>query len=343
MPRRSAGLVDRSAFILALLLGLLASGSAFAQSNPQAKRVAVLFFQTSSAASGHVAIFEERLRDNGFETGKNVAIDYRFAERSRTKVVALATEIAGMQPNVFVAIGTSASIPAFQAIKRRKPSEQIPLVFVSSDPLEHGLVSSLARPGGFATGLSAGGIEATAKRLELFKEALSQRKQKGPLRIAVLLDSSHPARQALQKALDESEKALQIALERVECASIDDYVDGIRKLASAVDGYYITNVPSKSLERANIASTLRTTKKPFVYSFGNPEDDGALLSYNADQVGSARRAADYVARILNGAKPAIMPVQVPARYSLIVNRAAAEKLRISLPKSLLAFSSSRDE
>jgi len=267
------------------------------------------------------------LRERGYIEGQNIAFEYRYAEGKLDRAPELAAELVRLKVDVIVVPGGA---PWIQAAKNA--TKTIPIVMMSggSDPVEEGLVESLARPGGNVTGISTLTRELGGKRLELLKEAVPKL-----ARVAVLYDPAIPffARD-VKEVLPVAAKALRLTLQPLEIRAADDFEKVFAVLNKRrPDGlYFPPGGPLTFTNEKRIAGFALKSGLPSMYVNSTFVEAGGLMSYGADQAESYRRVAYYVDRILKGAKPADLPVEQPMRFELIVNLKTAKQIGLTIPQ-----------
>jgi len=316
------------------ILALLALGVApFAADAQQAAKVARIGYLSANLASGpHLRdAFLQGLRDLGYVEGRNVVFEYRDAQGKRERLPALAAELVALKVAlIFVGGGTRVTLAAMEATKT------LPIVFTDvGDPVESGLVTSLARPGGNVTGLSSVGPELVGKRLEALKQAVP-----GVDRVAVLwLPGALGERtdKEMLAAADVAARALGVQLQFVEARGADEFARAFSDMSSARAGA-LTVLPSNRFlrEHRRLVELAAQKRLPAVYTSREFVDAGGLMSYGANSADLHRRAATYVDKILKGAKPGDLPVEQPTKFELVVNLKTAKDLGLNLPRSLLA-------
>jgi putative ABC transport system substrate-binding protein len=313
------------------ILALLALGAApFAAEAQQAVKIARIGYLTSSLGDDLLEAFRQGLRDLGYVEGRNLVIEYREAEGKPERYPALAAELVALKVDVIVAPITSAARAAKQVI------ETIPIVFaVSADPVTDGLVTSLARPGGNATGLSILAPELVGKRLELLTQVVP-----GVSRVAVLRLPGALGERTDASMLNEAEaaaRALGVRLQLVEARGPADIDRAFSDMTGARVGA-LTVLPSNMFfrERRRLVDLAAKNRLPAVYSGRAVVDAGGLMSYGPNLADNYRRAATYVDKILKGAKPGDLPVEQPAKFELIINLKTAKDLGLIIPQSVLA-------
>ncbi|HTI04853.1 MAG TPA: ABC transporter substrate-binding protein, partial [Gemmatimonadales bacterium] len=303
-----------------------------AEAQRSAKVARIGYLSPSLASSPQLRdAFLQGLRDLGDVDGRNVAIEYRDAEGKLERVPALAAELVALKVDViFVGGGTRVTLAALEATKT------IPIVFTGiGDPVESGIVTNLARPGGNVTGLSSLGPELVGKRLELLKQAVP-----GLDRVAVLRLPGALAGRTDTDMLTEADvaaKAVGVRLQFVEARGPDEFARAFSDMSSArVDA--LTVLPSNRFlrEHRRLVELAAQNRLPAVYTSREFVDAGGLMSYGANSADLHRRAATYVHKILKGAKPGDLPVEQPTKFELVINLKTATALGLAIPQSLLA-------
>ena len=270
------------------------------------------------------------LRERGHIEGQNIATEYRFAEGMLDRAPELAAELVRMKVDIIVVSGGDAWIRAAMNATKTIP---IVMVGVGADPVEAGVIESLARPGGNVTGITNLSRELGGKRLELLKEAVPKL-----VRVAVFYDPANPGNVLeVKEVLPVAARALRLTLQPWEVRGTDDF----GRVFAAVgkqrpDRFY---VPSALLLAANvkrIADFAVKSRLPSTYGTRAAVDAGGLMSYGADLADSYRRAAIYVDKILKGAKPADLPVEQPTKFELLINLKTAKQIGVTIPQKVLA-------
>jgi putative ABC transport system substrate-binding protein len=275
--------------------------------------------------------FLQGLRDLGYNEGPNLVIEYRDAEGKPERLPALAAGLVALNVDVIVAgAGTLSALAAKQA------TTTIPIVFpVVGDPVADGLVTSLARPGGNLTGLSAVSTELIGKLLELLKQAVP-----GVSRVALLLKPDAAPERTMQGYLKESDaaaRALGVQLQVVEAQGPEDFDRAFSDMSEAhADALVVLGTPVFQVARQRLVDLAAKSRLPTVFSYRAFVDAGGLMSYGPSFPDMFRRAATYVDKILNGAKPADLPVEQPTKFELVINLKTAKALGLTVPQSLLA-------
>ena len=322
--------MDRRDTVLALLA--LGAAPRAAEAQQAAKVARIGYLSPNLASSPHLRdAFLQGLRDLGYVEGRNFVIDYRDAEGNLERPPALAAELVALKVDViFVGGGTRVTLAAMEATKT------IPIVFTGiGDPVESGLVTSLARPGGNVTGLSSLGPELVGKRLGLLKQAVP-----AVDRVAVLwLPGALGERtdKDMLTGADVAARALGLRLQFVEARGPDEFARAFSDMSSARAGA-LTVLPSNRFlrEHRRLVALAAENRLPAVYTSREFVDAGGLMSYGANSPDLHRRAATYVDRILKGAKPGDLPVEQPTKFELVINLKTAKALGLTIPQSVLA-------
>jgi putative tryptophan/tyrosine transport system substrate-binding protein len=312
-------------------ISLLAGATAwpFAARAQQANRIyRIGLLATDPAIPSQPAYraFLEELRVGGFIEGKNVVIERRFTEAKLDRYPELAADLVRREVDVIVA----STVPATLAAKRS--TNKIPIVTLSNDPVGQGLVESLAHPGGNVTGLATDdSSEISTKRLQLLKLAIPHIAQ-----VAVLLDADFPYTQVQWEQLEHAAPALNLALRRVTARLARDFEPAFAAMAGQRPGALLVAAsPLNFLHRKLIIDLAARDKLPTMAPYREYAEAGGLLSYGYIRRDQWRRAATYVVKILKGATPANLPVELPTKYELVVNLTATKALGLTLSDSFL--------
>jgi putative ABC transport system substrate-binding protein len=318
------------ALLAAVMLGALAVASSPAVEVPSVSpRIGALWPWSPGDARSRVDAFRQALRSLGYVEGQSIVVEHRYAT-SPGELPGLAAELVALAPAVIVAGGT----PATLALK--EVAGGIPVVFFGAgDPVTTGLVASLARPGGDITGFSVLTTDLGAKWLELVKEAAPR-----VSRVAVLWVPDNPTHRVILKSLEASARDLGVQVQRLPIRTSRD-LDGAFGAATAKRAGALVVLPDPLTTRQarSIARFANRTRLPTVAGFRQLVDAGGLISYAVDPASLYRGLADYVDRILKGAKPADLPVQRPSEFELVLNLKAAKAIGLTLPESLLGRAS----
>ena len=313
--------------IATLALGILTTPPLVqAQQPAKVPRIGLLSpFSPSGTSPWHQA-FRQGLRDLGWVEGKNISIEYRYAEGRNDRLPDLAADLVRLKVDIIVA---SVSTDALAA---QKATRAIPIVMASAgDPVSSGLVESLARPGGNITGLSQMAAELAGKRLELLKEMVPKLS-----RVAVLWNPQGRSSTQSWNELQLPARQLGVQLQSLPVRSPNDFAkafeDATRARAGALaimpDPVFVTNLK-------RIADLAAKHRLASIFHLREFADAGGLVTYGIDRSDMFRRAATFVDKILKGAKPADLPVEQPTRFELVINMKTAKALGLTLPPSLL--------
>jgi len=319
--------MNRRTFLCGLTLGTLSAPLA-TEAQPVGKPVTIGYLGNSSPSleSNLVNGFREGLRQLGYVEGRNLIIKYTWAEGRRDRFAALAEELVGLKPDVILTAGTPGALAAKHA------TQSIPIVMASAgDPLETGLVTSLAKPGGNVTGHAGPGAEFEGKRLELLKQMVPKLS-----RVAVLLNPDNPFGAITWKGVQLGAEPFGVKLQRVEVRGPDDLDRALAAIkASRPEGVLVSPDRFLLAYRAPIVQFVAKNRLPGVFPYREFVQEGGLLAYGPDYVDLFRRAATFVDKILKGAKPADLPVEQPTTFELVINLKTARSLGLTIPQSLL--------
>jgi putative tryptophan/tyrosine transport system substrate-binding protein len=271
-----------------------------------------------------VAAFVQRLRELGRIEGRTVAIEYRWAAGRSERFAEIAAEFVRLKVDVIVAVGTAALVA-------KQATSVIPIVFpISADPLGVGLVASLARPGGNVTGLSLQQSELTAKRLGLLQELIP-----GFRRLGIIANVGNPAIVWEVRSVQETARTLGLAVVSVDIQKAEDIAPAFAALRGSAQAVYVVGDPLMVDNQVLINTSAIGTRLPTIHAFREFVASGGLLSYGANFSDLFRRAADYVDKILRGAKPADLPVEQPTSFDLVINLKTAVAIGLAIPPFLL--------
>ncbi|HLN87308.1 MAG TPA: ABC transporter substrate-binding protein [Candidatus Limnocylindrales bacterium] len=311
---------------IAIAFALTLCGAvAHAQQPAKILRIGILSGSSASSFSARVQAFRRRLREIGYVEGKNIVIEYRYAEGKPERLPDLAAELVRLKVDVIVTTGAA-------VLTAKKASATIPIVFAAAvDPVGSGFVSSLARPGGNITGLSVMAPDLDGKRLELLKEAFPK-----VARVAFLWEPGSSRRNPALTDMEPAAKALGIKLLSLEVRGLDDFDSAFARAkrdgAQALITYprpLITNQQRQVLDFA------AKNRLPAMYPGSEFVEAGGLMSYAPNYTDLFRRAADFVDKILKGTKPADIPVEQPTKFEFIVNLKAANQIGVTVAPNVL--------
>jgi ABC-type uncharacterized transport system substrate-binding protein len=317
--------VNRRAFIT-LLSGAAAAWPLAARAQ-QAGRLPTIGFLgagTPSSWSHWVPAFVGRLRELGWIEGRTVAIEYRWAEGRSERYTEIAAEFARLKVDVIVTSGSAVGAA-------KQATSAIPIIFaVASNPIAGGLVASLARPGGNVTGLSVQAPDLAGKRLELLHEVLP-----GLRRLAILGNGGYPASVQEMDEVQAAAGMLGFEVTRLEIRRNEDVPPAIETLKGRADALYVCTDSFISANRNRINALALGARLPTMHDVRDAEALG-LMSYGPNYRDLFRRTADYVDKILRGAKPGDIPVEQPTKFDLVINLTTAKALGLEIPPTLLA-------
>jgi putative ABC transport system substrate-binding protein len=325
-------MMNRRRFLLTSLAGpvLAAPLAVEAQRPGKVYRIGYLTVPSRETAQGVANAFQLGLRDLGWIEGRNVVVDYRFADSNVDRLPDLAAELVRLRADVIVAGANAAVIAA----KNATPT--IPIVmFLAIDPVAAGLVASLAQPGRNVTGLTVtAGREIYGKQLQLLKDAFPRIS-----RVAILVNQATPsyARALALQEIDIATQALGLQRTTIEIRDPAEFDNAFEAMTTAhLDAIF---VPADSMfyqHRVRLAGLAAKTRLPAMWGLREYAEAGGLLAYATDLNDLARRAATFVDKILKGAKPADLPVEQPTKFEMIINVKTAKALGLTIPPSLLA-------
>jgi putative tryptophan/tyrosine transport system substrate-binding protein len=315
---------------LMLLLGGAAAASPFA-ARAQQKTMPVIGYLASSSpgpSAPNVDAFRQGLSDTGYVEGQNLAIEYRWAEGNYDRLPALVADLVGRRVDLIVASG---STPAALAAKSATPT--IPIVFTGiNDPVGVGLVASLARPGGNVTGLSVFFGELTPKRLELLSELVPQAKM-----VALLVNSNSPDAEHTIRDAEEAGRAKGIQIPIVKASTESEIDAAFASLAQLQAGALVVgDDPFYGSRVEQLVGLASRHAVPAIYWRREFAANGGLITYGPSLKANYRKAGIYAGKILNGVKPADLPVEQPTIFELVINLKTAKALGLTVPQSILA-------
>ena len=307
---------------------LVSSYLADAQQAKKNALIGILHPGVSAVSAPQLDGFRQGLRELGYGEGKNIAIEYRFAEGKLDRLPDLAAELVRLKVDVIVAAGGT---PAILAAKNA--TSAIPIVFPAvSDPVALGIVASLARPGGNITGLTIRVPEFSGKRLELLKEVVPRAR-----RVAVLGQEANAANAADFKELQPAASAMGLELHHINVRSPNDLEGAFSKMTGTVRATALL-LQSATLffdNRKRIADLATRSRLPAIYDARGLAEAGILMSYGSDRFDMYRRAATYVDKILKGTKPADLPVEQPMKFEFVINLKTAKQIGLTIPPNVL--------
>ena len=279
------------------------------------------------AAHGHwVAAFVQRLRELGWIEGRNLTIEYRWAEGRSNRAAELAAEFVRLKVDVIVTYANPMVVATKQA------TSVIPIVLaLSGDPVGAGLVASLARPGGNITGLSMLSADLAGKRLELLREVVP-----GLSRLAIMVNVGFPNAVLESGEVQAAAGTLGLEVLPLEIRQAQDIAPAFEALKDHADALYVCTDALLNANRIRINTLALGARLPTMHGYKESVEAGGLMSYGANLTDLFRRAGDYVDKILRGAKPGDIPVEQPIKFDLVINLTTAKALGLTVPPSLLA-------
>ena len=314
-------------FFLTLLVVFGLSIPAEAQQTKKIPRIGFLLPGSPSTSLARTEAFRQGLRELGFVEGKNIIIEWRFAEGKLDRLPALAADLVRLKSDIIVTSGEFATRAAKEA------TSTIPIVMTNNpDPVGSGFVASLARPGGNITGLSNFAPELSGKRLEILREVVPRLSQ-----VAVLGTSTSLGYAQMLSEIELAAKAFGVKLQYLDVLD-SKYIETAFRSATKgrADGVLTLQSAILNSQRAQIVELAVKNRLPATYYAPEWVEDGGLMSYSASYTDMYRRAAVYVDKILTGVKPAELPVEQPKKFELIINLKTAKQIGLTIPPNVLA-------
>jgi putative ABC transport system substrate-binding protein len=311
------------------LLSLTTAAWPFAARAQQAGKLPTIGFlgaNTASTQRTSTDAFVQRLHELGWIENRTVAIEYRWGEGRDERFAQIAAEFIRLKVDVIFTYATPSSIAA------KKATAVIPIVFAAAgDPVGTGLVASLARPGSNITGLSIQQTDLASKRLEILREVLP-----GLRTVAILANISSPNSVLEMGEAQAAARTLGLAVVKSEVREAEDIAPAFDALKGRADALYVCGSPLLTTNRIRINTLALALRLPTVHGFRELTAAGGLMSYGPNFPSLFRRAAEYVDKILRGAKPSDLPVEQPTQFDLVLNLTTAKALGLTVPPSLLA-------
>jgi len=321
-------MTTRRTVVRGLATGALLVGIGHARGQPQARipRVGMLVLGLAEDAYSKraFAVFRQRLAELGYVEGKTVLIDARYAEGSGQRLTELARELAASKVDVIVTVAATATVAAQQA------TSTIPIVMVhAGNPVGTGLIATLARPGGNVTGTT--NLPLGGKLVDLIRELVPR-----IAKVAVLTNPTNPGAAPFVTAMSDAARSSNIDVVLAEVSRAEDFPNAFTLIRNArPDGLLVAVEPFIGKHIAEVIEFAAITRLPAIYDSGEPVLRGGLIAYATVYIEHYAFAADYVAKILKGARPGDLPVQQPARFELVINLKTAKALGLAIPQSLL--------
>jgi len=314
--------------LLAALGGAAAAWplAARAQQSGKLQTIGFMGQSTRSAASEWVAPFVQRLRELGRIEGRTVTIEYRWAEGREERIAQIAAEFVRLKVDIVVTSGTPEVLAAKQA------TSVIPIVFATAgDPVANGLIDSLARPGGNVTGLSLQSNDIAGKRLGLLREVVP-----GLGRLAILANVSNPFSVLEWGETRAAARMLGLEADSLEIRQGEDIATAFEAVKGRAEAVYVCTDGLVNANRIRINTLALAARLPTMHGYRDYVEAGGLMSYGANLPDLFRRSADYVDKILRGAKAGDIPVEQPTKFDLVINLTTAKALGLQVPPTLLA-------
>jgi putative ABC transport system substrate-binding protein len=300
---------------------------ATAQQPTKIPRIGYLTGSSLSADSARTEAFRQGLRELGYVEGKNIIIEYRYAEGKLDRLPALAAELVRLKVDVILTAGSTNTRAA------KEVTTTIPIVMAQdSDPVGSGFVASLARPGGNITGLATLAPEISGKRLELLKEIVSKLS-----RVAVLGTSTVPGTAQVLKEAELAAGALRVQIQYLDVRGPKDIETVFREASKArADAALVLPSGILNAHRTQVVELAVKSRLPAIYYAADWVEDGGLMTYGVSFTDLYRRTAVYVDKILKGTKPADLPVEQPTKFELVINLKTAKQIGLTIPPNVLA-------
>ena len=301
--------------------------AARAQQPSKVATIGLLGSGTAAAQSQWTAAFVQRMRELGWTEGRNLAIEYRWAEGHTERLTALANELVRLKVDVILTHNTPPPLAAKQV------TSTIPIVFATAgDPVGTGIVASLARPGGNVTGLSSQTPESAGKRLELLRQIVP-----GLHRLAILADRENPYVRLDIKQIEEAAGRLDVQVATFDFRRAEDIAPAFEALKGNSEALFVPSTPVAFVNRIRINTLALAARLPTMHGVREYVEAGGLMSYGPNWPHMWARAADFVDKILRGTKPADIPVEQPTEFDLVINLTIAKALGLKIPDKLLAL------
>ncbi len=320
-------MIKQILFCLLLTVFLFTVFSVEAQQPKNVPRIGYLATVSRSAIAVRIEAFRKGLRELGYVEGKNIVIEWRFAEGKLDRLPALAAELVRLKVDVIVTAAPSVTHAAKEA------TVTIPIVMVfDNDPVGNGFVAGLARPGGNITGLSTLRPEISGKQLELLKEIVPKLS-----RVAVFGDSIQPGNPQALKEIELAAQAFKVQLQYLDILGPEDIEGAFREASKGrAEAVLMLVSPVLNTQRTRIVDLAVKNRVPVVYGQQEFVEAGGLMTYGVSLTDLFRRAATYVDKILKGRKPADLPVEQPTKFEFIINLKAAKQIGLTIPPNVLA-------
>lgn len=323
MDRRGAG----RALLAGALLPVARPRSAWGQGARKVAHVGYLSAPSRESVASGVDAFRRRLRELGWNEGDNLVLEFRWAEGNLERLPELAAELVRLKMDVIVAPAGSAAVAA------KRATDQIPIVMIfPNDPVELGLVASLARPGGNITGTTfTPGADLFGKQVQILREVIPH-----ATRLAILWNPADPESEKQVREVELVARSLALRPQRFESRGPEQFDGAFAAMGREhAEGLVVAGGSTFLVHRVRLADLARAQRLPTMCSYRENVEAGALLAYAVNMASFVGRSAEYVDKILRGARPADLPVERPSKFELIINLRTAQALGIAIPQSLL--------
>jgi putative tryptophan/tyrosine transport system substrate-binding protein len=316
--------IERRKFLA--MLGGAAAWPLAARAQQPVKLPTIGFLGTTTASAWQpwTAAFVHRLRELGWVEGRNVAIEYRWAEARSERFPEIAAEFVQFKVDVIVTGGNA-------AVAVKQATSVVPIVFVLGDPIGTGLVASLARPGGNVTGLTNQQPDLAGKRLEILREVVPSLH-----RLAILANVDYPFAVLEMAEVQAAGGTLRLDVANFEIRRAEDIAPAFEALKGRADALYVVNDALTVTNRIRINTLALAARLPTMHGTREVVEAGGLMSYGPNFTDLFRRAANYVDKILHGTKPADIPVERPTKFDLVINLTTAKALGLTIPEAFLS-------
>jgi putative ABC transport system substrate-binding protein len=295
---------------------------AWGQQSTRVHRIAYINSGPAGPNAPNVAAFRAGLADLGYVEGRNLVIDFRWADQGVDQLPALVNELLALKPEIIFSTGGAVTARAVKAA-----TATVPVVFVTGDPVTEGIVPNLARPGGNLTGYAVLAGDLEAKRLEILQQLLPRAK-----RIAVIWNPTQPSVEGIYRSVEEAATRLGMTLLPWKARNPAELEHAFVAIANAkADALFIVGDPILGFERVRIVEFASKNRLPGIYFWREFAEVGGLASYGTNLAAVYRRSAAYIDQILKGAKPGDLPIQQPTTFEFIINLKTAKALGIAIP------------
>ena len=319
-------MITRRKFVTALCAGAIAPFSSFAQPSDKVRRIGFLSALSAPAMAAREEAFRRGLKEFGWLEGKNIAVEYRYADANPARLQALVAELSSLRLDAIVSTGPTTT----SALKAAMPATPIVMGF-DNDPVGAGLIASLAKPGGNITGLSGLSPELSGKQLQLLKEAIPALSQ-----VTVLGSSTATGNLQAVNAVERVATALRIDTRFANIRNLEELKKAVQEARKARTGAFIVLAsPAGTNYRTELVQLVLKSRVPAMYYSSEFVEEGGLMTYGVNIADMFRRSASYVDRILKGAKPGDLPVEQPTKFDFVINMRTAKALGLKIPATIL--------